>query len=620
MPPRRSSALRSTTSERTPRSASACASAQPARPAPTMTTSCVARRCVVARATSPPRGRGDARRRPRREARREAAARDVALAVAARRPLDREAGARAGRRERLRAALQVATVAPGAASRAIALNRRGSHIAGLRAGAKPSRKKASTSATSCGSHAVDGAEREQQLDARRRRTRCRCRLQVSGGQRRASSAASGASDGIARDRRERRPRRRRLLDRDEVEAAAARRVVAPRRPGREEVVAEPEAGLEDDEATRCRASARRARRRRGRRGAPAPARPSAGGRRRRARPIAACRRRRRRSAPATIGAVFIGGAGSRRGARAEPGEQPIANAVEAAIGEHRRRHAGDRVVQPARGVGARHRVGERNAVDVDREDRLPLPAIGMKVWRSLRKDAIAASASASALAPAARPLGAAARRMLVQARIGADRPDEAFPAFVAGDEPRQRCARGDAACRCRRPARGPRRSARPILSSGAQRDGRQTASHGIVARRAVDDGEVFLEREREQGARPTLRGGSARARRRSPRRRRRSARRRRAPSRAAAPRSASCRRPSRRRRKRPGTSAPPRRRSRAGPARLVDGGSSTAAPGRRSCRAPPSSRAGGGRRVRSASAALRPARRGAVPAACGTAR
>jgi hypothetical protein len=39
----------------------------------------------------------------------------------------------------LRAADQVVAVAPGSASRASALNRRGSHICGLRAGAKPSR-------------------------------------------------------------------------------------------------------------------------------------------------------------------------------------------------------------------------------------------------------------------------------------------------------------------------------------------------------------------------------------------------------------------------------------------------------------------------------------------------
>ena len=92
-----------------------------------------------------------------------------------------------------RAALHVAIVAPGAASRAIALNKRASHIAGLRAGAKPSRKKASTSATSCGSQAstAPNASSSSTLPSS---TAMRCRLQVSGGHRSASSAASGASD------------------------------------------------------------------------------------------------------------------------------------------------------------------------------------------------------------------------------------------------------------------------------------------------------------------------------------------------------------------------------------------------------------------------------------------
>ena len=52
--------------------------------------------------------------------------------------LDLEAAAARPSRT-VRATVQVAAVAPGAASRAIALNRRGSHIAGLLAGAKPSR-------------------------------------------------------------------------------------------------------------------------------------------------------------------------------------------------------------------------------------------------------------------------------------------------------------------------------------------------------------------------------------------------------------------------------------------------------------------------------------------------
>ncbi len=42
--------------------------------------------------------------------------------------------------------------------------------------------------------------------------------------------------------------KRMLLDRDEMQSAAARGVAAPRLPGGEEVQAEAESGLEDDEA------------------------------------------------------------------------------------------------------------------------------------------------------------------------------------------------------------------------------------------------------------------------------------------------------------------------------------------------------------------------------------
>ncbi len=146
-----------------------------------------------------------------------------------------------------RAALQVATVASAAASRAIALNTRASHISGLRAGAKPSRKNASTRATSCGSQASTAPNASSSSTAPSSNA-IRCRLQVSGGQWRGELGSQRNERIVARDARERGLRRRRLLDRDEVELAAARRVVAPRGPGREEVVAEAEPGLEDDEA------------------------------------------------------------------------------------------------------------------------------------------------------------------------------------------------------------------------------------------------------------------------------------------------------------------------------------------------------------------------------------
>ena len=54
--------------------------------------------------------------------------------------------------------------------------------------------------------------------------------------------------GIARGAGEVDPARRRAFDRDDVKLAAALGVGAPRRPGGEEVVAQAEAGLEDDEA------------------------------------------------------------------------------------------------------------------------------------------------------------------------------------------------------------------------------------------------------------------------------------------------------------------------------------------------------------------------------------
>ena len=222
----------------------------------------------------------------------------------------------------------------------------------------------------------------------------------------------------------------------------------------------------------------------------------------------------------------------------------------------------------------------------------------MKVWCSRAKGCLARRGLRRRPRAASGQSGAAARRMLVQARVGADRPDEAFPALVAGDEPRQRCARRD-----EHRVVGDRRVDLGEMAADLLlgRPARRQADREPRDRRAgaVDDGEVFLEREREQRARP-LRGAAARrARRRSPRRRRRSARRRRrGPSRAAARRSGSHRRPLSSRGRCRGSSVPPRRRRREA-SRARRRPVSTAAPGRRSCRAPRPSRAGACRRARS---------------------
>ena len=96
----------------------------------------------------------------------------------------------------------------------------------------------------------------------------------------------------------------------------------------------------------------------------------------------------------------------------------------------------------ARGSALVDGVGERRAVDVDREDRLAAAGNRNEGLALAAKERASDDGVGVGLARS-RPVRAAARRVLVQARIGADRPDEAFPAVVAGDEPRQRCAGRD---------------------------------------------------------------------------------------------------------------------------------------------------------------------------------
>ena len=226
------------------------------------------------------RARSHARRSPaqrwaRREARREAGARDVALAAAAGRALDRESGGREAVTHRARRA-------PG----------RDRRIGGSEPRHRLEQRARPTSPDCARERSRRGRTRRPRRRAaaarhRRRRTRAaarprpssnaiRCRLQVSAGQRHASSAASGARRVVAREAREARLRRRRLLDRDEVELAAALRIGAPCRPRREEVVADAEAGLEDDEAIAAAPAPGERVRRRGTRGAPARAHPTRG--------------------------------------------------------------------------------------------------------------------------------------------------------------------------------------------------------------------------------------------------------------------------------------------------------------------------------------------------------
>ena len=221
----------------------------------------------------------------------------------------------------------------------------------------------------------------------------------------------------------------------------------------------------------------------------------------------------------------------------------------------------------------------------------------MKVWRSLRKKARATTASASAslaVGQCAPPrAGCWCRRgsaLIVQTKRSqrslpvTSRASDVLAAtsgLVVGD---RRVDLGEMAADLLfgRPAR-----------RQADREPRDRRA------RAVDEGEVLFEGEREQGARPARggEGGEDGADRRvavadgraagveSPAEPRRLA-------------SGSCRRASSSRGRCPGSCAPLRRRGReAAPARRLR--ASTAAPGRRSCRAPRSSRAGAVRRARS---------------------
>ncbi len=165
----------------------------------------------------------------RREARRETAARDVALAAAAGRLVDGEA----------RAAQAVAHRARGAPRRHRRTGRRQPrhcleqprvpHRAGCATARNRRERTHRPAATSWGSHCIDSAEREQQLDlppveddpvqvASQRRPA----LAELGGERR--------QVGLALDRCEGRSRRRRRLDGDEVELTAALRILRAMRP------------------------------------------------------------------------------------------------------------------------------------------------------------------------------------------------------------------------------------------------------------------------------------------------------------------------------------------------------------------------------------------------------
>ena len=230
------------------------------------------------------------------------------------------------------------------------------------------------------------------------------------------------------------------------------------------------------------------------------------------------------AAPATIGSVFTAAGSASRG---EPGRSRRSRTgVEAAVGEHagatcwraRRAAAASRAgsAQRQRRAAALSTwiVNTAWPVPGDRDEGLVLGA--PPGWRGER----VAVAAARARRPGRREPGAACRRGSAR-----DRPDEALPALVAGDEAGQARRRPRSAGSLS--ATGACTSAkwRPILSSGAQCDGRQTASHGNRRAGAVDDREVFGEGEAEQrGARATPRAGRRGSRRSRPRRRRSSAR------------------------------------------------------------------------------------------------
>ena len=278
------------------------------------------------------------------------------------------------------------------------------------------------------------------------------------------------------------PQQRVLLDREEVQLRAALRVVAPGLPGGEEIVAEAEAGLEDRRSVRGRASAAAARCRRGRHGAPARMRRGAGDRRRRTRRTRGAVASSRSSRAGTIGAVVhaVAGCASRDAQRLE---QAIARRSQAAVGEHRGRHAGERVVQPG---GLRRRgaapAPSGCAVDVDREHRLPHARHRNEgLVLGARRLATAASASAS------RRSGQRRRRVADAAcRRGSarDRPDEALPALAAGDQAGQTCRCAAISSGCRRPAHAPRRSGgRPCPRAPSATAGRPRARESSRWRR-----------------------------------------------------------------------------------------------------------------------------------------
>jgi hypothetical protein len=172
-------------------------------------------------------------------------ARDVALAAL---PRARSTAKPAlARPSRTRApALHVATVAPGAASRAIALKRRGSHIAGLRAGAKPSRKNASTARDELRQPRRRAPNREQQLDASSSNA-MRCRLHVSGGQR-GELGGERRERSVAGDRGE----RARVGGDSSIETKCSRRqrsaIARHAAHVARKLLPRPNPGLEDDEA------------------------------------------------------------------------------------------------------------------------------------------------------------------------------------------------------------------------------------------------------------------------------------------------------------------------------------------------------------------------------------
>ncbi len=88
--------------------------------------------------------------------------------------------------------------------------------------------------------------------------------------------------------------------------------------------------------------------------------------------------------------------------------------------------------------------------------------------------------------------------MLVQARVGGDRPDEALPALAAGHEAGERFAGreqhgvvGDGGV--------DRREVTPDLFLGRPARRQTDGKPGDGRRRTVQDGEVFLEGEAEEG-------------------------------------------------------------------------------------------------------------------------